>query len=131
MGGEEGGGGSGFNIYHMFADSIVFEQLFIFADSRWGGAGGKWIGHFFVDVINGWPLIQVTEWILLLNRIPEMMIQVIQGYKKKTCSVYMYVYICKYNVNVILNKFLCWKCLLFGVYKYLIYRFYIAAQFVT
>ena len=35
-------------IYHMFADSIVFEQLiycsfFIFADT---GGGGKKIGHF-------------------------------------------------------------------------------------
>ena len=36
-----------------------------------------------------------------------------------------------YNTNVILNKFLYRKWLLFGVYKYLIYRFYIAAQFVT
>ena len=36
-----------------------------------------------------------------------------------------------YNVNVTLNKFLCEKCLLFGVYKYLIYRICIAAQFVT
>ena len=29
-----------------------------------------------------------------------------------------------------LNKFLCRKCLLFGVYKYLVYRFYLAGQFV-
>ena len=35
-----------------------------------------------------------------------------------------------YNVNVILNNFLYRKCLLLGIYKYLIYRFYIAAQFV-
>ena len=36
-----------------------------------------------------------------------------------------------YNATVILNKFLYGMCLLFEVYKYLIYRFYIAAQFVT
>ena len=35
-----------------------------------------------------------------------------------------------YDVNVILNKFSYRKCLSFGVYKYLIYRFHIAAQFV-
>ena len=35
-----------------------------------------------------------------------------------------------YDVHVILLKFLHRKCLLFGVYKYLIYRLYIAAQFV-
>ena len=35
-----------------------------------------------------------------------------------------------YNANVILTKFLYRNCLLFGVYKYLIYRYYIAAQFV-
>ena len=36
-----------------------------------------------------------------------------------------------YNANVILEKVLYRKCLLFGVYKHLIYRFYIAAQFIT
>ena len=33
-------------------------------------------------------------------------------------------------MNVILNKFLYRKCLLFGVYKYLIYRLYLAGQLV-
>ena len=63
MGGGDGGG-SGFNIYHMFADSIVFEQLFIFADSRWGGAGGKWIGHFFCGC-HKWMTPNPSDWMNL------------------------------------------------------------------
>ena len=69
------------------------------------------------------------------------------GYKTKSCPVIKTVkshaslskspskcalnFNMLYNANVILNKFLYRMCLLFGVYKYLIYRFYTAAQFVT
>ena len=36
-----------------------------------------------------------------------------------------------YNTNVILNIFLYRKCLLFRIYKYLIYRFYLAGKLVA
>ena len=36
-----------------------------------------------------------------------------------------------YNTNVILNTFLYRKCSLFRVHKYLIYRFYLAGNFVA
>ena len=68
-------------------------------------------------------------------------------YKTKSCSILKsvesYESLCKspnksalnfnmlYNANVILDNFLCRKYLLFGVCKYLIYRFYMAAQFFT
>ena len=35
-----------------------------------------------------------------------------------------------YNANAILDKFLYWECLLFGLYKYLIYSVYTVGQFV-
>ena len=75
------------------------------------------------------------------------MIQVIQGYKTKSCLIFNTIepnvslsgnpnkqalnFNMLHNANVILNKFLYRKCLLFEVNKYLISKFYIAAQFVT
>ena len=55
------GGGQVLKICHVFADSIVFEQLtycsFLCRQSGWGSR--NW--SFFVDVINGQPLILVTK----------------------------------------------------------------------
>ena len=67
-------------------------------------------------------------------------------YKTKSCSVFKSVeshgslskspskwslnFNMLYNGNFTLYIFLYKKCLLFGVYKYLIYRFYISGEFV-
>ena len=54
----------------------------------WGSRGGKEKLVFFVDFINGWSLIYVIEWILLLFRVLEIIIQVIQRYITNSCLVF-------------------------------------------
>ena len=95
---------------------------------QWGW-GKKFVIYCWYDK---WMTCNLSNWMnLLLPKILEIMIQVIQGYKTKSCSAFKTVephrslfrspnkyalnFNILYNANVILSKFLYRQCLLFRV----------------
>ena len=94
---------------HVFAESIVFKQQIYCSFLQELGVGRvrKW--YFYADVINGWNLYKLIKWILLLPRILEIMIKVIQGYKTNCCTVFKPV-----QLQVQKNRLLILKCYIMG-----------------
>ena len=130
----------------MIADSIVFEQL-IYCSFLQTEVGGEKYWSFLCGC-HKWRTSNLSDLMnLAVTQDPRDRDLVVKGYKTRSFSVsktvesHVSLFISPnkqarsfnmlYNANVILNKLLYRKCLLFGVCKYLIYSFYIAAQFVT